>query len=261
MAQSGTKERSAARSPPYKSELRQLQIALVRAHRHIISHGQRVLLIFEGRDGSGKDGSIKRIVEHLSPRETRVVALGKPSDRELGQWYFQRYAAHLPSAGEFVLFNRSWYNRAGVEPVMQFCSARQSAAFLREVVPFEHMLVQAGIRIVKYYLDISRDEQRRRLKARARDPLTQWKSSPVDAAALERWDDYTKARDRMLGRTHARHAPWVIVKADDKKLARINLVRDLVRRIEAADASRDILPPDEQIVFDYHGDRRDRLAR
>ena len=261
MAGSGKQARSAARSVPYKSELRQLQIALVRAHRHIISHGRRVLVIFEGRDGSGKDGSIKRITEHLSPRETRVVALGKPSDREVGQWYFQRYAAHLPSAGEFVLFNRSWYNRAGVEPVMQFCSAAQATAFLREVVPFEHMLAQAGILLIKYYLDITRDEQRRRLRARARDPLTQWKSSPVDAAALEHWDDYTKARDRMLRRTHARHAPWVIVKADDKKRARINLVRDLVRRIDHEGLAKDILRPDDAIVFDYHGDRRDRLAR
>lgn len=171
----------------YKSELRRLQIALVKAHRHIIAHALRVLVIFEGRDASGKDGSIKRSVEHLSPRETRVVALGKPSDREEGQWYFQRIVADLPSAGEFVLFNRSWYNRAGVEPVMRFCTQSQTNAFLREVVPFEHMLVHAGIVVIKYYLDISREEQRRRL--RARDPLTQWKSSAVDDAALERWDE------------------------------------------------------------------------
>jgi polyphosphate kinase 2 len=245
----------------YKSELRHLQIALVRAHRHVIAHGQRVLVIFEGRDGAGKDGAIKRIVEHLSPRETRVVALGKPSDRESGQWYFQRYAAHLPSAGEFVLFNRSWYNRAGVEPVMHFCTKAQCTAFLKEVVPFERMLAQAGIRLVKYYLDISREEQRRRLRARARDPLTQWKSSPVDAAALERWDDYTRARDRMLRRTHTGHAPWVIVKADDKKQARINLVRDLVRRMDHEGLSHDISRPDPDVVFAYRGPDRDRLAR
>jgi polyphosphate kinase 2 len=261
MAQSGKKARGAARSVSYKSELRHLQIALVRAHRHVISHGRRVLVIFEGRDGSGKDGSIKRITEHLSPRETRVVALGKPSDREAGQWYFQRYTAHLPSAGEFVLFNRSWYNRAGVEPVMHFCSPGQTTAFLREVVPFEHMLAQAGILLIKYYLDINRDEQRSRLKARARDPLTQWKSSPVDAAAQRHWDDYTQARDRMLRRSHALHAPWVIVKADDKKLARVNILRDLVHRIDHADLSQDILRPDDAIVFDYHGDRGNRLAR
>jgi len=261
MANSGNRQLVAARAKSYKSELRQLQIALVRVHRHVIAHGRRVLVIFEGRDGSGKDGSIKRIVEHLSPRETRVVALGKPSDRELGQWYFQRYARHLPGAGEFVLFNRSWYNRAGVEPVMGFCSAHQASAFLREVVPFEHMLAQAGILLVKYYLDISRDEQRRRLRARARDPLTQWKSSPVDAAALEHWDDYTKARDRMLRRTRAHHAPWVVIKADDKKTARINLLRDLVRRMDHDDLGRGILEPDRGIVFEYSDGCRDRLAR
>ncbi len=260
MARSTSRARPAARSVSYKSELRHLQIALVRAHRHIIAHGQRVLVIFEGRDGAGKDGAIKRIVEHLSPRETRVVALGKPSDRELGQWYFQRYVAHLPSAGEFVLFNRSWYNRAGVEPVMHFCTKQQTSAFLKEVVPFEHMLAQAGIRLIKYYLDISRDEQRRRLRARARDPLTQWKSSPVDAAALEHWDDYSRARDRMLRRTHAGHAPWVIVQADDKKRARINLVRDLVQRIDSGELSREISRPDMDVVFPFHGVDGRRLA-
>jgi polyphosphate kinase 2 len=260
MPASGSKPRRPARPLTYKSELRHLQIALVRAHRHVIAHGRRVLVIFEGRDGAGKDGAIKRIVEHLSPRETRVVALGKPSDRELGQWYFQRFAAHLPSAGEFVLFNRSWYNRAGVEPVMHFCTKEQTADFLREVVPFESMLAKAGIHVIKYYLDIGRDEQRRRLRARARDPLTQWKSSPVDAAALERWDAYTRARDRMLRRTHAAHAPWVVVKADDKKQARINLVRDLVRRIDHAALSRHIGAPDDSVVFEFHARTRDRLA-
>jgi len=244
----------------YKAELRQLQIALVGAHRQAITHGRRVLVLFEGRDASGKDGAIKRIVEHLSPRETRVVALGAPSDRELGQWYFQRYVTHLPSAGEFVLFNRSWYNRAGVEPVMGFCTRQQAATFLDDVVPFERMLVQAGILLIKYYLDISQDEQRRRLRARSRDPLTQWKTSAVDAAALEHWDDYTRARDRMLQRTHARQVPWVIVRADDKRQARLNLLRDLVRRLDAH-AARSLAPPDGNIVFDFHGRRRDDLSR
>jgi len=244
----------------YKAELRQLQIALVGAHRQAITHGHRVLVLFEGRDASGKDGAIKRIVEHLSPRETRVVALGAPSDREQGQWYFQRYVTHLPSAGEFVLFNRSWYNRAGVEPVMGFCTRQQAATFLDDVLPFEQMLVQAGIVLIKYYLDISQDEQRRRLRARSRDPLTQWKTSAVDAAALEHWDDYTRARDRMLQRTHARLTPWTIVRADDKKLARLNLLRDLVRRLDAH-AARALAPPDGNIVFDFHGRRRHDLSR
>jgi polyphosphate kinase 2 len=229
-------------------------------HRHIIHHGWRVLVLFEGRDTAGKDGAIKRIVEHLSPRETRVVALGVPSDREQGQWYFQRYVPHLPSAGEFVLFNRSWYNRAGVEPVMRFCTPAQAEQFLRAVVPFEHMLADAGILLLKYYLDISRDEQRRRLKARARDPLTQWKTSAVDAAAQERWDDYSRARDRMLRRTHSPAAPWTIVRSDDKRAARLNIIRDLVRRIELPGKGPVLTGPNEDVVFPFRADRLARLA-
>jgi polyphosphate kinase 2 len=245
----------------YKSELRQLQIELVKAHRHIIGHGRRVLVIFEGRDASGKDGSIKRIVEHLSPRDSRVVALGVPSDKEQGQWYFQRFVVHLPSAGEFVLFNRSWYNRAGVERVMHFCSESQSDEFLRAVVPFENMLAQAGIELFKYYLDVSRGEQRRRLKARARDPLTQWKSSAVDEAALAHWDDYTRARDTMLRRTQTSSAPWVIVRADDKKTARLNIIRDLVGRIERPGKDPHLGRPDARVVFSFHPKRLRDLAR
>jgi polyphosphate kinase 2 len=252
----------------YKEELRELQIALVKAHRHVIAHGRRILIVFEGRDGAGKDGAIKRIVEHLSPRETRVVALGKPSDRELGQWYFQRYVSFLPTEGEFVLFNRSWYNRAGVEPVMHFCTRAQADEFLHAVVPFERMLAQAGIEVIKYYLDISKDEQKRRLADRARDPLTQWKTSPVDDAALEHWDDYSQARDTMLEQTHSPFAPWVVVHCDDKKRARINIIRDLVRRIERPDEdkkgkhpkSRRLTAPDTSIVFAYRPGRARRLA-
>jgi polyphosphate kinase 2 len=244
----------------YRAELRELQIALVRAHRHIIRHGWRVLVLLEGRDASGKDGAIHRIVEHLSPRETRVVALGVPSDRELGQWYFQRFVAHLPGAGEFVLFNRSWYNRAGVERVMQFCTPAQTAAFLRDMVPFERMLVRAGIILIKYYLDISREEQRRRLKARARDPLSQWKTSAVDEAALAHWDDYTRARDEMLRRTNSRSAPWTVVRADDKKQARLNLIRDLVRRIEFPGRREPAGGPDASIVLPMRAGRLRELA-
>ncbi len=260
MAKAHGKSGAGRPAASYKSELRQLQIALVRVHRHVIAHGRRVLVIFEGRDAAGKDGAIQRIVEHLSPREARVVALGKPSDREVGQWYFQRFVPHLPSAGEFVLFNRSWYNRAGVEPVMHFCTRAQAQAFLKAVLPFEGMLVDAGIVLIKYYLDIGREEQRRRLRSRARDPLKQWKSSPVDAAALDHWDDYTRARDTMLRRTHASHAPWIIVRADDKKRARINLLRDLVRRIDVESVDDRTEPPDAQVVFPYHSDRMRLLA-
>jgi polyphosphate kinase 2 len=235
----------------YKKELRRLQIELVKVHRHIIAHGHRVLVIFEGRDAAGKDGTIKRIVEHLSPREARVVALGKPSDRDYGQWYFQRYVAYLPSAGEFVLFNRSWYNRAGVEKVMGYCSKQQYEAFIEAVVPFERMLAEDGIQLFKYYLDISREEQKRRLKARAKDPLTQWKVSPVDQAAQRHWDDYSNARDAMLSRTHHSHVPWMVVRANDKKLTRLNVIRDLARRIDCPDKNRKLLPADPQIVFPY----------
>ncbi len=257
----GVGKSTVVKGPAYKAELRSLQIELVKAHRHIISQGQRVLVVFEGRDASGKDGAIKRVVEHLSPRETRVVALGKPSDRELGQWYFQRFVSHLPAAGEFVLFNRSWYNRAGVEPVMRFCTPAQAQEFLRAVVPFEAMLARAGVRIIKYYLDISREEQRRRLRARSRDPLTQWKTSEVDAAALGCWDEYTRARDRMLRRTNAGLSPWIIVQADDKKQARINLLRDLVPRIDPDRKIRLGARPDEDILFVFRPDRLARLRR
>jgi polyphosphate kinase 2 len=248
-------------SRAYKKELRRLQIELVKVHRHIIKHGHRVLIIFEGRDAAGKDGTVKRIVEHLSPRETRVVALGKPSDRELGEWYFQRFSVHLPSAGEFVLFNRSWYNRAGVEPVMGFCTQRPYRSFLKAVVPFELMLVDSGIQLFKYYLDISRKEQRRRLRQRAADPLAQWKISPVDDSALKRWDDYTVARDAMLKRTHDRRVPWILVRSDDKKSARINIIRDLAQRIECPDKSKHLTAPDRRLLFSYSPARLKRLAR
>ncbi|MBL6748920.1 MAG: polyphosphate kinase 2 [Nevskia sp.] len=235
----------------YKRELKHLQIALVKVQRHLIQHGHRVLVIFEGRDAAGKDGTIKRITEHLSPRDTRVVALGKPSDREQTQWYFQRFTPHLPAAGEFVLFNRSWYNRAGVERVMNFCSEEQTETFLQAVVPFEEMLVKAGLQLIKYYLDISRDEQKWRLKKRETDPLTQWKVSPIDEVALKRWDDYTEARDQMLQRTEHAAAPWIAVRADDKKAARLNVIRDLAQRIECPDRDKHLAVPDPQIVCPY----------
>jgi polyphosphate kinase 2 len=239
----------------YKKELRRLQIELVKVHRHIIEHGHRVLVIFEGRDAAGKDGTIKRVVEHLSPRETRVVALGKPTDRELGEWYFQRFTSHLPSAGEFVLFNRSWYNRAGVERVMGFSTKREYKSFLKSVVPFELMLIDSGIQLFKYYLDISRKEQKRRLSERAADPLTRWKISPVDETALKHWDDYTNARDAMLEHTHDQHSPWILVSADDKKSARINVLRDLARRIECPNKSKRLVVPDRRILFAYNPTR------
>jgi polyphosphate kinase 2 len=193
----------------YEDRLYRLQVELVKLQRHVIARGQKVLVILEGRDGAGKDGTIKRIVEHLSPRDIRVVALPKPSDREATQWYFQRYVEHLPAAGEIVLFNRSWYNRAGVEHVMGFCTEEEYDVFIRTVPVFERMLAQAGILIVKYYLDIDRAEQKRRLQARRDDPLKQWKISPIDDKAIKHWDDYTKARNAMLRLTDSSDAPWM----------------------------------------------------
>ena len=238
----------------YEEQLRRLQIELVKLQRHYIECGDKILVLFEGRDAAGKDGSIKRIIEHLSPRETRVVALGAPSDRERSAWYFQRYAAHLPTAQEFVLFNRSWYNRAGVEKVMGFCTEAQHAEFLHSVVPFEEMLVNSGIQLIKYYLDISKPEQKERLEDRRRDPLKQWKIGAIDAVALKKWKAYSAARDEMLPRTHSEAAPWHIVRADNKRLARLNLIRDMLSRLDYAGKDHDLVTPDTNIVFEFSAD-------
>ena len=235
----------------YEKSLRALQIELVKLQSHVIKHGHKVLLIFEGRDAAGKDGTIKRIVEHLSPRETRVVALGKPSDRENASWYFQRYVRHLPAAQELVLFNRSWYNRAGVEHVMGFCTEKEYEGFLEEVVPFEHMLIGSGIQIIKYYLDIGKGEQRERLLDRRRDPLKRWKRSPIDAVALKHWDAYTDARDLMLAQTSTPLSPWIVVRAGDKHLAHLNVIRDLLSRLACPKTEKHLAVPDLDVVFPY----------
>ncbi|HET7756433.1 MAG TPA: polyphosphate kinase 2 [Steroidobacteraceae bacterium] len=235
----------------YARDLHRLQIELVKLHRHVIARGRKVLVILEGRDAAGKDGVIKRIAEHLSPREVRVVAPGRPSDREVSEWYFQRFIAHLPAAQEIVLFNRSWYNRAGVEYVMSFCTAAEHEAFLEAAPSFERMLVRSGIHLLKYYLDISRREQSRRLRERRRDPLKQWKISPVDRAAQRHWRDYSRARDNMLRRTHHRDAPWVVVRADDKHQARLNVIRDMLARIPSPCAARKTARPDPHVAREF----------
>ena len=247
----------------YEAQLHLLQIELVKLQRHFIACGDRILVIVEGRDAAGKDGSIKRIVEYLSPRETRVVALGKPSDRERSGWYFQRYVAQLPVAEELVLFNRSWYNRAGVEHVMGFCSKDEHEEFLQSVPRFEEMLVNSGIKLLKYYLDIGKGEQTRRLADRKRDPLKQWKSSPIDAVALKHWNAYSDARDAMLSRTHSAAAPWHIVRADDKRLARLNLIRSILSRLHYAGKKKKLAQPDPNIAFAFTPDciAAKRLAR
>jgi polyphosphate kinase 2 len=221
----------------YEKTLHNLQVELVKLQNHVIAKGEKILVILEGRDGAGKDGTIKRITEHLSPRDIRVVALPKPSDVEATQWYFQRYTTHLPAAGEMVIFNRSWYNRAGVEHVMGFCTEADYLQFLRAAPIFEAMLAEAGIHIIKYYLDIDRHEQKARLEARREDPLKQWKISPIDEKALKHFDDYTRARDTMLRATDSAAAPWTIVRADDKKTARLAILADLITRINYHNAT------------------------
>ena len=244
----------------YEATLRKLQIELVKVQRHVIKHHHRVLVVFEGRDAAGKDGTIKRFVEHLSPRETRVVALAKPSDRDRASWYFQRYVGHLPAAQELILFNRSWYNRAGVERVMGFCTNKEYERFLEEVVPFEDMLIRSGIQIVKYYLDISRKEQKKRLRDRRRDPLKQWKTSPVDKVALKKWDAYTRARDVMLARTSTPLSPWIVVRADNKHLAHVNVIRDFLARLACPQTDKHMAVPDRTIVFSYDEAQADLLT-
>ena len=235
----------------YETALYDLQVELVKFQRDIIANGEKVLVIMEGRDGAGKDGTIKRVIEHLSPRETRVVAMPKPTERETSQWYFQRFVPHLPSGGEFVLFNRSWYNRAGVEPVMGFCTPDQTEHFLDEVPDFETMLVKSGVQLFKYYLDISKAEQTERLEARREDPLKQWKISPIDAKAIEKWKPYTKARDVMLSRTSHKHGPWTVVQANSKKQARINIIRDLLQRSEYKGKQSALLRTDRRIILPF----------
>ena len=251
MSKNAKEHRNASGHAAYKASLRKLQIELVKVQRHVIKHGHKVLVIFEGRDSSGKDGTIKRIVQHLSPRETRVVALGKPSDKDRVSWYFQRYAPYLPTAQELVLFNRSWYNRAGVEHVMEFCTENEYESFLREALPFEYMLIGAGTQIMNYYLDIGKKEQKKRLQARRDDPLKQWKTSAIDEAAIKHFEDYTEARDRMLAKTSSSLSPWIVVRADDKRVARLNVIRDLIARLACPETDRHLATPDLNVVFPY----------
>ncbi len=235
----------------YEHQLAALQLAMVRTQQAAVASGERIVLVLEGRDGAGKDGTIQRTVEHLSVRDTRVVALPKPSDRERTQWWFQRYVAHLPSAGELVIFNRSWYNRAGVEVVMGFSTQAEQAEFLRDAPDFERMLVESGIKLVKLWLDIGKHEQQRRLEARRGDPLKALKISDMDTVALAKWDQYSQARDLMLARTHTPIAPWWCVRADKKKPARLAILRHLLRQVAPADIAREVDAPDPALLFAF----------
>ncbi len=245
----------------YEAELRTLQIQLTAMQRQVIAEGRKLLIIFEGRDTAGKDGTIKHVVEHMSPRDTRVVALGIPSDHDRKAWYFQRWVEHLPVAGEIALFNRSWYNRAGVERVMGFCTDAEYEEFMTSVVLFEQMLVHAGFTLVKYYLDISKDEQKRRLHDRETDPLKQWKISSLDKKAVRNWVKYSEARNAMLARTHSLFAPWVVVKADDKPRARLALIRDLLVRCGEPDQAEVLPDPATAFLYDAHALENGWLAK
>jgi len=216
----------------YEKELRKLQVELLKFQNHVKDKGLKILMIFEGRDAAGKGGTIKRITEHLNPRGARVVALEKPSDKESSQWYFQRYVTHLPSAGEIVLFDRSWYNRAMVEPVMGFCTERQHHKFLKDVPEFEKMIADEGIQIFKFYFSVSKKEQARRFKSRESDPLKQYKLSPVDKESQRLWDEYTLAKFMMLSATHTNDAPWTIIKSDNKRKARLNCIKHILNFVD-----------------------------
>ncbi len=247
----------------YDDQLIDLQTALVRFQQHAIEEGRRTLVIFEGRDTAGKDGAIKRIVEHLSVRQTRVVALPKPSDRQRSQWFFQRYIEQLPAAGELVIFNRSWCNRAGVEVVMGFSTPTEQKQFIAQVPDVERMLTDDGVDVIKLWLDISRAEQTQRLKARRTDPLKALKVSPLDAVAEEKWSAYSKARDRMLLASHTPHAPWMCVRADHKKPARLAIIRHLLQTLAPKDVRKGIGKPDPAILFPFEPEALTdgRLAR
>jgi polyphosphate kinase 2 len=235
----------------YEKALRDLQIDLVKSQIWAIKHGKKALVIFEGRDAAGKDGTIQRVTEHLSPRNTRVVALPKPSDREATEWYFQRYVRYLPAAGEWVIFNRSWYNRAGVEKVMGFCTPEETERFLLDVPAFERMLTESGVTLIKIWLDVSRKEQKARLEERRTDPLKTLKTGPMDVEAQKRFDAYTDARDEMLMRTHTPAAPWVCVRADHKKKARLAVMRHLLNGIGCPAIARKVEDPDPEVLFPF----------
>ncbi len=238
----------------YEQELEQLQIELVKLQRWIQTEQRRLAIIFEGRDAAGKGGTIRRFAEHLNPRAMRVVALPKPTEEERGQWYFQRYMRHLPNAGEIVFFDRSWYNRGVVEPTNGFCTQAEYERFMQQVPEFEHMLVEDGVVLVKFWFSISREEQLRRFKSREKNPLKQWKLSPLDGRAQDLWDGYTKHKELVFSRTHTSFSPWIIVRANKKKQARLHSIRHVLSLFEyEGKASAGVsLHPDPNVIARYH---------
>ena len=245
--------RSKMKRPDYERKKAQLQAELLKVQLWAQETKQKFVLLFEGRDAAGKGGTIKRFTEHLNPRTARVVALNKPSEVERDQWFFQRYLAHLPTAGEIVLFDRSWYNRAGVERVMGFCSPNEYLEFMRQAPDLERMLTRSGIRLYKYWFSVTQAEQRRRFKARETDPLKQWKLSPIDLASLDKWDDYTEAKEAMFFYTDTADAPWTIIKSDDKKRARLNCMLHFLNSLNYPGKDKRIVhAPDPLIVGETH---------
>jgi polyphosphate kinase len=235
--------------PDYERDKRLLQIELLKLQNWVKASGERLVVLFEGRDAAGKGGTIKRFMEHLNPRGARVVALEKPSERESTQWYFQRYVGHLPAAGEIVLFDRSWYNRAGVERVMGFCTRTEYLEFMRQAPELERMLVRSGIHLVKFWFSVSRREQQTRFVIRQVDPVRQWKLSPTDVASLDRWDDYTEAKEAMFFYTDTADAPWTVIKSNDKKRARVNAMRYLLSRFSYENRDSEVVgAPDRLLV-------------
>lgn len=258
------KARSTAKSKminehyPYKTKMRRqnyeerkqlLQIELIKLQNWVKETGHRIVILFEGRDAAGKGGTIKRFMEHMNPRSARVVALEKPTEKESGQWYFQRYIDHLPTSGEIVFFDRSWYNRAGVERVMGFCSDKEYTDFVYQAPNFERMLIQSGITVIKFWFSVSREEQLRRFISRTKDPLKQWKLSPMDVASLSKWKQYTEAKEEMFHHTDKKYSPWVVVRSDDKKRARLNAMRYVLEKFDYDGKNRKtIIPSDHQII-------------
>ncbi len=233
----------------YEREKAALQSELLKVQLWVQETGQKVVVLFEGRDAAGKGGTIKRFTEHLNPRSARVVALNKPTDEERGQWFFQRYIKHLPTSGEIVFYDRSWYNRAGVERVMGFCEPGDYLEFMRETPELERMLVRSGVTLIKYWFSVTQGEQQRRFASRETDPLKRWKLSPIDKASLDKWQDYTEAKEAMFFYTDTADAPWTVVKSDDKKRARLNCMRHFLSQFDYPDKDRTVAKlPDDKIV-------------
>ena len=245
----------------YEKELAGLQVELLKFQNYVKEKGLKILMIFEGRDAAGKGGTIKRITEHLNPRGARVVALEKPNEKESTQWYFQRYVTHLPAAGEIVLFDRSWYNRSMVEPVMGFCTERQHHKFLKDAPEFEEMLVDEGIQLFKFYFSVSKEEQARRFKARETDPLKQYKLSPVDKESQRLWDEYSLAKFMMLSATHTDAAPWTIVKSDNKKQARLNTIKHILNFVDYPDKPKEKIIKVNRDIIVYGRDESIRMEK